>query len=185
MKKRSSDEIFIETLLELAKNEPVDRITVKSIVEKSGLSTQTFYNHFDDKYDLIQWVHRSESNRLMKKIEDEEDYTYRNFIVDNLQFFMDHRDFMENALKNTSGYDSYAIHYAESGYEMWNGYITKKFGIDKLPEDIDIYLRMYCHVCMRMMEEWIMKMDYIPAKDFAGYIWEMTPVKLRPYFEET
>ena len=37
------------------KTTPVDRITVKDIVEGSGLTRQTFYRNFKDKYDLINW----------------------------------------------------------------------------------------------------------------------------------
>ena len=33
----------------------VDDITVKSIVETCGVTRQTFYRNFLDKYDLINW----------------------------------------------------------------------------------------------------------------------------------
>ena len=34
---------------------PIERITVRQIVELSGTTRQTFYRHFQDKYDLINW----------------------------------------------------------------------------------------------------------------------------------
>ena len=34
---------------------PVDRITVKQIVERCDVTRQTFYRNFKDKYDLINW----------------------------------------------------------------------------------------------------------------------------------
>lgn len=34
---------------------PVEDITVKQLVEKCGLTRQTFYRSFLDKYDLINW----------------------------------------------------------------------------------------------------------------------------------
>ena len=37
------------------KTTPVDRITVKDIAEGCGLTRQTFYRNFKDKYDLINW----------------------------------------------------------------------------------------------------------------------------------
>ena len=37
------------------KTAPVDRITVKDIAEGCGLTRQTFYRNFKDKYDLINW----------------------------------------------------------------------------------------------------------------------------------
>ena len=35
---------------------PIDKITVKDLVEICGVNRQTFYYHFDDVYDLLEWV---------------------------------------------------------------------------------------------------------------------------------
>ena len=40
---------------ECMKTTPVDRITVTSIVEGAGVTRQTFYRNFLDKFDLINW----------------------------------------------------------------------------------------------------------------------------------
>ena len=37
------------------KEKPVDRITVQEIVDVCGVTRQTFYRKFLDKYDLINW----------------------------------------------------------------------------------------------------------------------------------
>ena len=37
------------------KEKPVDRITVQQIVDVCGVTRQTFYRNFLDKYDLINW----------------------------------------------------------------------------------------------------------------------------------
>ena len=42
-------------LKELVGREPLDKITVKQIVEGCGVSRQTFYRCFLDKYDLVNW----------------------------------------------------------------------------------------------------------------------------------
>ena len=34
---------------------PVDSLTVSRIVREAGVARQTFYRHFADKYDLINW----------------------------------------------------------------------------------------------------------------------------------
>ena len=34
---------------------PLDKITVKDIVADCGLTRQTFYRNFRDKYDLVNW----------------------------------------------------------------------------------------------------------------------------------
>jgi AcrR family transcriptional regulator len=65
VKKRTSKEIFGDALLLLARKEELERITVKQIVEQSGLSLQTFYNHFHDKEELVAWLHREGSERAL------------------------------------------------------------------------------------------------------------------------
>ena len=43
------------SMKECMKSAPVDKITVKEIVEGCGVTRQTFYRNFLDKYDLINW----------------------------------------------------------------------------------------------------------------------------------
>ena len=50
MKMRISD-----TFLALAKEKNIDRITVKSLIEECGISRQTFYYHFQNLIDVIEW----------------------------------------------------------------------------------------------------------------------------------
>ena len=42
-------------------------ISVQDIVDSSGISRHTFYYHFIDKQDLVQWVFRSEVVEPMEK----------------------------------------------------------------------------------------------------------------------
>ena len=44
-----------QAIRECMKTTPVDRITVREIVQTCGTTRQTFYRHFTDKYDLINW----------------------------------------------------------------------------------------------------------------------------------
>ena len=44
-----------EAMKECMKKAPVEKITVKEITEECGVTRQTFYRNFQDKYDLINW----------------------------------------------------------------------------------------------------------------------------------
>ena len=44
---------------------PIDKITVKDLVEICGVNRQTFYYHFDDVYDLLEWVFEEDANRVL------------------------------------------------------------------------------------------------------------------------
>lgn len=44
-----------KTMLELAKTEPFDKITVAGLTQRAGINRKTFYYHFTDKYNLLAW----------------------------------------------------------------------------------------------------------------------------------
>ena len=46
--------LISDALLELCNEKPLSKISISDIQKKSGVSRQTFYNHFRDKNDLIQ-----------------------------------------------------------------------------------------------------------------------------------
>ncbi len=180
MKKRTSEEIFAETLLELSREMPLDKITVKRIVEESGLSLQTFYNHFKDKYELVLWIHKSEGDRTMAQM-GSRGYGYDEMIMDNIRFYMDHREFMKNAMENTHGKDSYAEMAINNAYRVWTQYIISRHGRAVLAKDIVFYLRMYCSSWIRMMAEWAFNMPEVSPEEFAWYMRECIPPGLRRY----
>lgn len=49
--------LIADALLRLCEKKPLDTIKVKDILTESGVSRQAFYNHFRDKYDLINWIY--------------------------------------------------------------------------------------------------------------------------------
>jgi probable dihydroxyacetone kinase regulator len=57
------DVVLAESLKELSETRPIEKITIKEITDKAGVIRPTFYNHFQDKYELLEWIVREE---LMK-----------------------------------------------------------------------------------------------------------------------
>uniref|UniRef100_UPI003FF0620A TetR/AcrR family transcriptional regulator C-terminal domain-containing protein n=1 Tax=Roseburia sp. TaxID=2049040 RepID=UPI003FF0620A len=54
--KRSIDLLLAESFKELAVKQPIEKITIKEITDKAGVIRPTFYNHFQDKYELLEWI---------------------------------------------------------------------------------------------------------------------------------
>lgn len=53
----------------------LDKITVKDIVEDCGVNRQTFYYHFHDVYDLMEWSFQDAAEALTAAGADYEDWT--------------------------------------------------------------------------------------------------------------
>ena len=54
--KNAIDVVLAESLKELSHTRPIEKITIKEITDKAGVIRPTFYNHFQDKYDLLEWI---------------------------------------------------------------------------------------------------------------------------------
>lgn len=49
-----------DSVKELMKKKDLQKISVADIVERCGINRQTFYYHFKDKYDLVNWIYYNE-----------------------------------------------------------------------------------------------------------------------------
>lgn len=63
----STKEAFAAALKQMMAVKPMDKITVKDLVEICGVNRQTFYYHFDDVYDLLEWVFEEDASHVLPK----------------------------------------------------------------------------------------------------------------------
>ena len=54
--KNATDALLAESFKELALRRPIEKITVKEITDRAGVIRPTFYSHFQDKYELLEWI---------------------------------------------------------------------------------------------------------------------------------
>lgn len=54
--KSAIDTLLAESFKELATQRSIEKITIKEITDKAGVIRPTFYNHFQDKYELLEWI---------------------------------------------------------------------------------------------------------------------------------
>ena len=58
--KRDIEKALAQSLKELVVRVPFEKITIKQIADGAGVIRVTFYNHFQDKYDLLAWIVKRE-----------------------------------------------------------------------------------------------------------------------------
>ena len=54
--RKSVDDLLAQSFKELACQQPIEKITIKQITDRAGVIRPTFYNHFEDKYNLLEWI---------------------------------------------------------------------------------------------------------------------------------
>lgn len=78
----------------------LDKITVKDIVNDCGVNRQTFYYHFHDVYDLMEWMFQDEADSLMGKQRDYGDWTAGLEML--MKFLRENRELVRNAYHSIS-----------------------------------------------------------------------------------
>ena len=59
-KKDLTKELLADCFKELILAVPFDKITIKMITDKAGLIRPTFYKHFQDKYEVLEWIFKTD-----------------------------------------------------------------------------------------------------------------------------
>ena len=62
------DLLLAQSFKEIAVNKPIEKITIKEITDLAGVIRPTFYNHFQDKYELMEWIIRMELLEPMRPL---------------------------------------------------------------------------------------------------------------------
>ena len=57
---------LFNALQELLKTRPTDKITISEITEACGVNRMTFYYHFKDIYDLVEWMCEDLAKDILK-----------------------------------------------------------------------------------------------------------------------
>ena len=55
------------SLKELMETQPLTKISVGDICEKCGMNRKSFYYHFCDKYELVNWIFDTEFNEIRNR----------------------------------------------------------------------------------------------------------------------
>ena len=65
---KSTREKLAQAIKEEMEQTSLDRITVARIVERAGVTRQTFYRNFKDKYDLVNWHFEQLAQKSFKQM---------------------------------------------------------------------------------------------------------------------
>ncbi|WP_035793999.1 TetR/AcrR family transcriptional regulator C-terminal domain-containing protein [Butyrivibrio sp. AE3006] len=169
-----------EAIKECMKTTSVENITVKQIVDVCGVSRQTFYRNFIDKYDLINWYFDRLLEQSFKEMGSGE--TLRDGLIKKFRYIKEERLFFTAAFRvdeqnNLKEHDFYMI------FEHYCRLIREKSG--ELPEKkIRKLLEMYCQASIYMTVQWVLKGMKEPEEELADLMIDAMPPELASLFTE-
>ena len=158
---------------------PVEDITVKQLVEKCGLTRQTFYRSFLDKYDLINWYF---DKLLAKSFEHMgRGRTVYDALVKKFTHIQEERTFFRAAFRYDEQ-NSLRQHDFELILKFYTDLLARKDS-KALNQELQFLLEMYCQGSVYMTVKWVLGGMKDSPRDMSGKLVEAMPPKLAEVFE--
>jgi len=149
----STKESFALALKKMMTVKPMEKITVKDLVEICGVNRQTFYYHFDDIYDLLEWVFEEDAKRALPK-----EIVYEHWREDVMGFFeylYSNRSFVINIFNSNSRL--YMLRFLKERMQncirAFADIVAKDMNIDR--QDFDFVIEFYSNGVVGLISQWI------------------------------
>ena len=141
------------SLKNLLLQKPLNKITIADIADDCGINRMTFYYHFKDIYDLVEWCCEEDASRALagKK-------TYETWQQGLLQIFeavLDNKPFILNVYRSVSREQVESYLYRLT-YDLLEGVVEEQAqGMSVRDEDKAFIATVYKYAFVGLMLDWI------------------------------
>mgnify|MGYP001806630560 FL=1 len=160
---------------ELMAGTSFNRITVEMIIEKSGVAKSTFYRHFRDKYDVLNYNSTALADRLIgqQKCADWKEFLLcmsRSIARDIRYYGQAFRTFGQNA--HSDFLFSYTFKFVEKCY-------LTHYNQEQLTGAARNAVVHYCHGCVGLLKDWLNDPEEQTPEQIAESFYQCMPHFLR------
>lgn len=142
-----------QSLKNLLQQKPLSKITISDITEDCGISRMTFYYHFKDIYDLVEWACAEDAARVLqnKKTYD----TWQQGFVQIFHAVRENKVFVMNVYRcvNREQVEKYLVSLTD---QLIMGVITERAaGMTVREADQQFIAQVYSYAFVGIMLDWI------------------------------
>ena len=141
------------SLKNLLLKKPFDKITINDIAEDCGISRMTFYYHFKDIYDLVEWACEEDVKEIL---EDKDDYkTWTQGFLNLFEEVLKNKPFILNVYRSV-GREQVENYLYKIVYDLLLNVIEEKAqGMTVRDEDKEFVADFYKYAFVGLMLDWV------------------------------
>lgn len=159
---------LVASLKKIMQTKPLDKISIREIVEDCGVNRKTFYYHFQNIYDLVNWMFEEEAIEVVKQ------YNLITNYEDAIRFSMDYIE--ENSHVVHSALD--AVGRDELKKFFYNNFVgTMRSIVDQLSEGMNVpndykefLINFYTESFASLLIDWIRNRKDRDKEKYIKYI---------------
>ncbi len=172
IQKQTNQDLITASFLDLLDaNKSFKSITIQDIAENCGVSRRTFYNAFNDKYDIIIYLYRNQFSNKKHN----ENQNFNSTVLSLCKSIADNRLYWKKILKNDSCREYFHSHLFHDLFQALSG----KAVLDTYEKSL---LRFYCFGCSQMICDWMLSGCQQDAGDMALVLTSSIPDQIKYIF---
>jgi probable dihydroxyacetone kinase regulator len=134
---------------------PLNKITISDIANDCGINRMTFYYHFKDIYDLIEWICNQETTRAINGKKTYE--TWQQGFLQTFQMILENKPFISNVYHSNSREQIEEYFYAIT-FNLLMGVVEEKaVGMSVAEADKRFIANFYNFAFVGLLLDWIKK----------------------------
>lgn len=152
-------------LRELMEKIPFDKIQVAHICERCNMNRKSFYYHFKDKYDLLNWIFDTEISAYVQTSDSAGQFDQRIEEIRSVcHYFYENRSFYRKALK-VEGQNSFSEHFREYIRPL----LKVRLAHYLIGDDVcDFELNFFTDAAACTIERWLLDKDCMDPDEFIS-----------------
>ncbi len=151
-------------LKDLMEETPLAKISVADICSKCGMNRKSFYYHFRDKYDLVNWIFDVE---FMTVVSQKPNAGGKEFLEELCGYFYENTKFYRSALQ-IEGQNSFHEHFTEFMTALITDLVKNIVETQELHE---FYVTFLADAFTMSFYRWILDKDRMPPEKFVSLLW--------------
>lgn len=156
-------EIIARTLMELLEEKPMSKITVKDIVERCGVNRNTFYYHFRDIPDVVEFTLKKKWDEILGS--PQEKSSILECMEEIIELVSENRKLMLNMYRSVKR-DTFLHYMNEVALYIITEYFHKNLDQFHLTEEeIQILIKYYKCLFIGILMDWL---DHNLESDLGG-----------------
>lgn len=143
---------------ELMTQKPFSKISIANICDKCDMNRKSFYYHFKDKYDLMNWIFDMDVIPLAQEIDELMSWDAIEVLCN---YFYENRVFYRNAL-SVQGQNSFSDHFHELLLPLIANRIGEILGEDEVT---DFQVNFFADACTLALKRWLLDRECISPEE--------------------
>ena len=132
----------------------INKITIKDITDTCGLNRQTFYYHFKDIYDLLEWSFQEEF-RFIDSYLQKPEYTWEEIFAGSVKYISQNKYICQCIVCGLAR-DQLILSLHNSIYEIVRKIILRSLPQNQIPEKyLDFTARFYTYALSNYLFDWV------------------------------